>query len=135
MSRFQPVNFKDVEDLLLYIPKDELNIVNGLREAILDLIPGCTEKLAYNVPFYYRNTRICFIWPASVPWGNVPLNGVQLGFCYGYLMNNGFEWLEKGNRKQVYSKTFYSIKDIDFEMVKIHLTEALEVDNRLAKKN
>ncbi|MFN8258466.1 MAG: DUF1801 domain-containing protein [Bacteroidales bacterium] len=134
MSRFQPVNFKDVEDLLLFIPKNELLIVKHLREIILGLIPGCTEKLAYNVPFYYRNSRICFIWPASVPWGNVPMNGVQLGFCYGYLMNNALEWLEKGNRKQVYSKTFHNLKDIDSEMVKIHLAEALEVDKRLSKK-
>ena len=132
MKKIQPVKFKDVEDILAFLPRGERAVVNILREIILSLIPGCVEKLAYNVPFYYRNKRICYIWPSAVPWGNVPINGVQLGFCYAYLMNDGFDWLEKGSRKQVYFKTFFKPKDIDFEMVKLYLAEAVEVDKRLS---
>jgi hypothetical protein len=134
MNRFQKINFKAIDDFLEYLPKNELEIVEVLRTFISENIPNYTEKLAYNVPFYYRHSRICFIWPSSVPWGNVKLNGVQLGFCNGHLMNDNFNWLEKGNRKQVYSKTFLNIDEINFELLKIYFQDAIEIDKNLKDK-
>jgi hypothetical protein len=134
MNRFQKIDFITIDDFLEYLPKNELELVKVLRTFILENIPNCIEKLAYNVPFYYWHSRICFIWPSSVPWGNVKLNGVQLGFCNGYLLNDNFNWLEKGNRKQVYSKTFSNINDINFELLKIYLYDAIEIDKNLKNK-
>jgi len=134
MNKFQRVKFNSVNDFLDYLPENELEIVKVLRQIIMDTIPYCIEKLAYNVPFYYRHSRICFIWPSSVPWGNVKLKGVQLGFCNGYLFNDNIQWLDKGERKQVYSKTFSDLKDIELEMIKYHIFEAIEVDNQINKK-
>ncbi|MCB0396386.1 MAG: DUF1801 domain-containing protein [Flavobacteriales bacterium] len=125
----QPVNFHSVEDFLSFIPDQEREIVERLRQVVFDCIPQVREKLAYNVPFYYGRRRICFIWPASVPWGAVPLNGVQLGFCSGHLMRDELNWLEHGNRKQVYIKTFKKVDEIDTEMVRAYLFEAVRVDD------
>jgi len=134
MNKFQKVNFNSVEDFLEFLPDNELEIVEVLRQLIIGLIPNCIEKLAYNVPFYYRNSRICYVWPSSVPWGNVRMDGVQLGFCNGSLIDDHFNWLDKGNRKQVYSRTFEDIKQVYIEMIKYYLFEAVEIDKQIKKK-
>lgn len=97
-------------------------------------MPDCKEKLAYNVPYYYRNSRICFIWSPSVPWGAVSVLGVQLGFCNGHLLNDPTNYLEKGNRKQVYIKTFNDITEIEVEGIKLLIYNAVDVDDGLKKK-
>lgn len=78
-NSFQPVAFTNVRDFFAYLPPEELEVVELLRTIVLESIPDCKEKLAYNVPFYYRYSRICFIWPGSVPWGK-PKPGVEIGF-------------------------------------------------------
>jgi hypothetical protein len=133
MNKFQNLKFNSVDDLLEYLPENEREIVDILRQLIIDSIPNCVEKLAYNVPYYYRHSRICFIWPSSVPWGNVKLNGVQLGFCNGNLLNDNIEWLDKGNRKQVYTKTFQNINEIDLDLIKYYIFEAVEIDKKSKK--
>jgi len=134
MSKIQKVNFKNVDEFLNYLPDNELEIVQFLRKLILDCIPFCKEKLAYNVPYYYRNSRICFIWPPSVPSGNVRIKGVQFGFCNGHLMDDSLNYLDKGNRKQVYWKEFSDIKDIDVDILKTYLFDAVSIDERLKIK-
>jgi len=126
--------FDSVEDFLDYLPDYERKIVDILRTILLDSIPGCTEKLSYNVPYYYRHSRICFIWPSSIPWGNVKMNGVQLGFCNGYLLQDDINYLEKGKRKQVYIKTFQDIKEVDVDLVKTYIFDAVEVDEYIRKE-
>ena len=132
--KFQTVKFDSVEDFLEYLPQYERKIVDVLRSILLDCIPDCTEKLSYNVPYYYRHSRICFIWPSSIPWGHVKLNGVQLGFCRGYLMNDDLNFLEKSNRKQVFIKTFQEVKDIDPDLVRTYIYEAVELDDLINKE-
>ncbi|MCX2681473.1 DUF1801 domain-containing protein [Galbibacter sp. EGI 63066] len=129
----QNIDFDTVDDFLDYLPDNERKIVDYLRRIILECIPGCTEKLSYNVPFYYRHARICFIWPSSVPWGKVKA-GVQLGFCNGNLLQDELNYLDKGGRKQVYSKTFTDIKAIDVDLLKTYIFDAVKVDKQLKKK-
>lgn len=68
MNKFQPVKFRNIGEFFDFIPENEREIVLALRQLILDSIPGCRERLAYNVPYYYLHSRICFIWPPSIPW-------------------------------------------------------------------
>lgn len=133
MKKIQIQNFKTIDEFLNYLPENELRTVTYLREIVLDCIPHCQEKLSYNVPFYYRNSRICFIWPPSVPWGNTSINGVQLGFCYGNLLNDEIEYLEKGTRKQVYRKEFNDIGEIDVYLLKSYLYDAVLIDEQHRK--
>lgn len=123
-----------MDEFLDYLPENEKEIVLFPRAIILECLPGCKEKLAYNVPYYYRNSRICFIWPPSVPWGNVNIKGVQLGFCQGYLLRDELNYLEKGDRKQVYWKCFSSLEEIDVALVRNFLFEALEIDSMSGRK-
>lgn len=130
----QHINFSSVEDFLAYLPSYERAIVDVLRDIVLQSIPDCTEKLSYNVPYYYRHSRICFIWPASVPWGRVPLHGVQLGFCNGNLLYDDRDYLDKGNRKQVYVKVFTNVQEItanDHSILHTYLVNAVLIDEQL----
>lgn len=133
MTKIQPVKFHGIDDFLDFLPAGEREIVEYLRRLVLDTIPQSREKLAYNVPFYYRHARICYIWPSAVPWGQVKKNGVQLGFINGYLLRDESGYLEKGNRKQVYVKTYWSLTDIEPELIRAYLFEAIEVDRDLKR--
>lgn len=132
-KKLQPVHFNSVDDCLDYLPEEERMIVDYLRELIHECIPNCREKLSYNVPYYYRHSRICFIWPSSIPWGKVKLSGVQLGFCNGHLLHDDLNYLEKGDRKQVCVKTFQDIRDIDPDLVRTCLFEAMDIDEQLKR--
>jgi molybdopterin-guanine dinucleotide biosynthesis protein A len=62
---------------------------------------------------------------------------MQFGFNKGYLLTDEINYLEKGNRKQVYWKTFHSVKEIDIDLLKAYIFEAVSVDedyNRKKKK-
>ncbi len=126
--------FKNVGEFLDFLPEDERTIVDSLRPLIMEVVPDGKEKLAYNVPFYYRYGRICFIWPASVPWGGVD-RGVAIGFCRGDLLNDDMCYLERGNRREVYTKTFGCVDEIDPGLLRSYLFEAREVDEQLSRTN
>jgi hypothetical protein len=129
----QNVSFKSVDEFLEFLPPDELKIVEYLRQIIFSIIPGCIEELSYNVPYYRYHSNICFLWPASVTWGNVKNKGVRLGFVKGYLMHDDINYLEKGNRKQVYWKDFSDIREIDVDLLKAYLYEAVRIDQERIK--
>ena len=100
---------------------------------MLEHMPDVREKLAYNVPFYYRHSRICFIWPGSVPWGTHKKRGVELGFCRGHLLSDA-SYLERGNRKEVFIKTFHHVREINIEKLKSLFFEAVVIDEERMKK-
>lgn len=129
MSRIQPTKFKSLGEFFDFLSREELKIVEHLRDIIFEELPDCKEKLAYNVPFYYRHSRICFLWPASVPWGGVN-DGVAVGFCKGHLLSDEIGYLEKGNRKQVRTKIFTSESQIESDLLKSYLLEAKEIDEK-----
>lgn len=126
MNPFQNVSFETVEEMLEYLPASERKLVEVLRGIVFDCIPDAREKLGYNVPFYYRHSRICFIWPGSVPWGNVK-EGVLFGFCKGHRLSN-VAYLDMGTRKQVFTKTFFTTREINKEKLSQLLYEAVWID-------
>ncbi|NQY66971.1 MAG: DUF1801 domain-containing protein [Flavobacteriales bacterium] len=97
-------------------------------------MPDCKEKLAYNVTFYHLNRRVCFIWPASIQWGKTKHQGVNLGFCSANLMQDEINYLGKGTCKEVYWKTFNDVSEIDVDIVRTYLFEAVDVDRKYFSK-
>jgi hypothetical protein len=120
--------FQSLLQLWDYMPPDERVIMDVLRQIILENLPeGCTEKLAYNVPFYYGKRRICLIWPASVPRGGFS-KGVLLGFCQGYKLKDPKHYLSHGTNKRIYYKIFYSPEEINEKAIVGLLKEAVKTD-------
>jgi len=133
--KMQNVSFKNVDEFLEFLPKNELLIVESLRNLVLSLLPECTEKLSYQVPFYKINKNICFIWPASVYWGKKKsYNGVLFGLTYGINLTDESNYFEKGERKQVTMKKFEKPGDIDFDILKSFIFEAALYDKQFYKK-
>lgn len=127
----QKASFQSVEAFLDYLPVEELEIVQFLRTIVFNCIPAVEEKLSYNVPFFKRNKNICFVWPASVLWGKKKTyEGVRFGFTYGNLFVDETGYLEKGERKQVYWKTFTELKQIDVDLLKMYIFEAAAMDQQ-----
>ena len=134
-SKMQNVSFRSVDEFLDFLPEDELKITVALRKIVFDCIPGVREKLSYNVPFFRKHKNICFIWPASVLWGNKKsYQGVRFGFTSGYLLQDEAGYLDKGNRKQGCWKDFISIREEDILMMKSYLFEAALIDDKSGKK-
>jgi hypothetical protein len=108
---------------------DHKAMVTVLKELVYHAIPDIKEKLSWNVPFFYKKKTICFIWPGSIPWGKKTKNGVEFGFTKGYLMKPN-SYLEKGNRKQIHLKTYYTVDQIeaDSEIIIELLKEADALD-------
>jgi hypothetical protein len=132
--KMQDISFRDVEEFLEYLQADELRIVEKLRDLIFQAIPDCHEKLSYNVPFYKRHANICFIWPASVPWGNMSQEGVRLGFTKGYLLEDEINYLEKGGRREVYCKDFTGADEIDDDLLLTYLSRAADTDEEVHRQ-
>lgn len=129
MNKFQKnIKFFAIDDFFHYLPENELKIVLRLRKIIQSCMPNCIEKLSYNVPYYKINSNICYLWPASIPWGKVKKHGVQIGFCKGQKLYDEINYLDKSNRKIIASKTFFDIKEIDEDLLKAYLFNAIDLD-------
>jgi hypothetical protein len=130
-NKIQPIDFHSVEDLLAWLPEEERQLVEALRRLVHSCLPDGREALAYHVPFFYRHARICYIWPSSVPWG-VLRQGVQFGFCKGALLADEIHYLNKDNKKQVATRLFSQVSDIDADLLKAYLYEAIDLDEQAA---
>jgi hypothetical protein len=128
-SGMQNVAFRSIDEFLDFLPEEELKLVNCLRGIVFDCIPGITEKLSYNVPFYKKNRGLFFIWPSSVLWGKKQTwTGVRFGFQQGFLLSDEPRYLDRGGRKQVYWKDFTDIKQVNIPLLKHYIFEAELVD-------
>jgi hypothetical protein len=133
--KMQNVSFKTVDEFLEYLPDSELKIVQLLRKIVFDCIPMATEHLSYNVPYYKVNKNICFIWPASILWGKKQTyTGVRFGLTNGHMIADEIEYFSKGDRKQVYWRDFSTIKEIDIDLLKSFLFDALMTDEKIKSK-
>ena len=133
-KRMQNVKFRNVGEMLAYLPEDQLQITERLQGIIWETIPRVKEKLSYNVPFYSVRKNMCFIWPGAIPWGKTVKDGVTLGFSYGYLLHDVSNFLEQGDRKQVYTKTYFRVEEIDEEIIRHFLLESVEIDEMLYRE-
>ena len=129
----QNVRFQSVGQLLDFLDPERLEMVELLRELVLETVPGVEERLSFNVPFYRRYGTLCFIWPGSVSWGSIVWKGVEFGFNNGHLLADEDRYLDRGKRKQVFTKRFFSVQDVQMNIDRLRalLLEAAEVNELL----
>jgi hypothetical protein len=134
-QKMQSVSFRNVEEFLDYLPDEEREMTELLRKIVLSCHPEITEKLSYNVPYYKLHKQLCFIWPSAILWGKTKTyEGVRLGFTSGHLLTDEAGYLDQGNRKFVCYKDFHSLKDINAELLRAYLFEAIAIDEGSAAK-
>lgn len=122
---------KKRESFFKCITDNELAIVSKLQN-ILRKYESLEERISYSVLYYFQNSRVCFIWPASIKPG--PKSGVQFGFCEGYLLQDELKLLERENRKQVYCFTYHQVQEIDEQILDGYIKNALAVDETIHRK-
>jgi len=83
------------------------------------------EKLSYGIPFYYRKSWVCYINPLKG-------GGVELAFPRGNELSNEQGVLDNRGRKQVFGMTIKSMKDLDENIVREILHEAILLDQTVA---
>ena len=129
--KMQPYKYHSIEEFLDSLPEQELKVTLFLSDIILSVMPEAKERLWYNVSMFKRRGDICFIWPASVLWGQKQTyTGVRLGFSKGYLLTDPTGYLDRGTRKQVYWRDFQSVEEIDIEQIRAFLFEAILIDKK-----
>ncbi|HEY1018655.1 MAG TPA: DUF1801 domain-containing protein [Sediminibacterium sp.] len=134
-QKMQSVSFRNVEEFLDYLPDEEREITVLLRKIVFSCHPEITEKLSYNVPYYRLHKQLCFIWPAAILWGKKKnYEGVRFGFTSGHLLTDEIGYLDKGSRKFVCYKDFRRLKEIDAELLRSYIFEAMAIDEISSKK-
>lgn len=120
--------FRSMGEFWDHLPEDEREIVDVLRQIVLEnLPPYCVEKLSYNVPYYYGKRRICMIWPASVPRGGIK-TGVLFGLSEGYRLADVDRYLTHGTNTVVFYKIYRAVDEIDERAIAKLLHEAAALD-------
>ena len=118
---------KDFDSFLEAILPTEQAICVRLRGLVLGNFPELKEKFAYGAPFYHRNSRICFLYPASLPSSGINI-GVSFGFNRGHLISNEHGLLEMGDRKEVGYLKVQQESDIREDIFLEMLHEAVILD-------
>jgi hypothetical protein len=120
-----------IEEYISKLPGEEKKIAARLHKVICGMLPGAVEKFTFGVPHYFGNSRICFLWPASVSGGKIK-KGIALGFCQGYLMANEDGILKREGKTNIYVIFYTSVKEIDETVLMELLAEAVMIDERAA---
>ena len=123
--------YKDFDSFFEHLPPNEQAICAPLRELILENFPELKEKFSYGAPFYHFNTRICFLYPASLPYSGIE-KGVSFGFNRGHLLSNDDGLLDLGDRKEVAYIRLLSPSDIAADRFLELLHEAVLLDIEIA---
>jgi hypothetical protein len=129
----QNVHFQSVGELLDFLQGEQLEMVEMLRELVFECVPDVEERLSFNVPFFRRYGALCFVWPGAVSWGSTVWAGVEFGFNNGHLLADEDNYLDKGSRKQVFTKRFFSAQEVrvNTDKLRMLLLEAAEVNELL----
>lgn len=123
-------NRQSAEEFCATLPVEEAQLVEVLRNLILDSSDRITEKMAYGVPFYYAPKRLFYIWPASVKWGGIKENkGVLIGFCRGHELNNEDLFLEGTENNQMRKRYIKDLPALEKDRFRIlaAIQESLEL--------
>jgi hypothetical protein len=115
------------EDLL----PAEKSVCLRLRDLLLTSFPALKEKFGYGVPYYWRYSRICFLYPASFPYSGIE-TGVSFGFTRGHLLSNEQGLLDLGERKEVAYIRLLSEKEIREDLLLEIIHEAVLLDAEVA---
>jgi hypothetical protein len=81
------------------------DIMTILRSWILDLGPHTQERISYKVPFFNFYGNLCYLSPKE--------EGVELSFVKGYEIEDEHGLLESRGRKQIRSRIFYSVAELE----------------------
>lgn len=90
--------------------------------------PNVVAKIRYKIPFYFRNSWICYLNP-------VKPEGVELVFLRGNELSNANGLLDSRGRKQVAGVIYKSVEEIQLAPFYETFQEALLLDETVKYKS
>ena len=110
----------EVEEYIDGFEGDDHKIMKFLHNLMMDQ-PGIQSKMTYKIPFYYRNSWICYINP-------VKKGGIEFVFTRGKELSNEQGILAGRGRKEVKGIHFNTAEDIPVEALHEVIQEAILLD-------
>lgn len=111
---------EQVDDYISQFPDWQQELLNRLREIILETDAGISEAIKWQVPFYAKRKNLCYL--------NARKKDVQLGFYRGSIMDQSDGLLE-GEGSMVRHMTFFEGEEIPTEPIREKIIEALALDD------
>lgn len=110
----------EVENLIYQFENTQREILLFFHE-LLTIDYMLTDKVTFNNPCYYKNSWICYLKPMKN-------EKVELAFLRGNELSNSQGILKDKGRKQLRSIEIADLKEIDLDLVKEILNEAIHLD-------
>jgi hypothetical protein len=117
----------EVEDYIYGFEGDDHEIMKILHDLMMDQ-PGIYCKLSFKIPFYYRNSWICYIYPQKK-------GGIEFVFTRGHELSNEQGILDARGRKEVAGIRLKSLDDIPQESLFEVIHEAILLDESVPYKS
>lgn len=117
----------EVEEFISGYEGDTLEVMKYLHDLMMDQ-PGIYCKLSFKIPFYYRNSWICYIYPQKK-------GGIEFVFTRGDELSNEQGILDARGRKQVAGLMLKTLDDIPQESLFVVIQEAILLDESVSYKS
>ena len=115
------------EDFIYGYEGETLEVMKYLHDLMMDQ-PGISCKISFKIPFYYRNSWICYIYPQKK-------GGIEFVFTRGKELSNEQGILEARGRKEVAGIQLKTLDDIPQESLFEVIQEAILLDESVPYKS
>lgn len=110
---------KLVEEYIINLPDNYRLIILHLISVIEQELPYATLEFKWGIPyFYFEGKPFCYLAPSFKK------KFVDVGFAKGYQLKNNLNVLIGENRNTVKSLRYFSLEEIDNEVLRGVITEA-----------
>jgi hypothetical protein len=110
----------EVEDFIYQFEDNQREIMLYFHK-LLTLELNLTDKIRFDVPFYYGKSWICYLNP-------IKDTKIEFAFVRGNELSNEQGILTNKGRKQVYSIEFQKISEIPISLINEVIQEAILLD-------
>lgn len=116
-----------IQDFIYNLEGNQRLITEELDHFLMTF-PEFTSKLRWKIPFYFRKSWICYINPLKG-------DGIEFAFVRANELSNEQGALDFKKRKQIAGISYFSPKEINFELIMVILEEAIILDDTVAYSN
>lgn len=110
----------EAEEFIYSYDGSQREIMLCIHKLLADEL-NLTDKLRFKIPFYYRNSWICYLNPGKN-------NSIEFAFVRGNELSNAQGLLNSKGRKQVWSIELTSISGLPMKKLKEIIHEAILLD-------
>lgn len=114
---------KDFFDYLDFVPisENQTAILKSIHNALISY-PAVECKIKFKLPFFYKNTWIAYLNP-------IKKDGIEFCIVRAKEIPSIVDFVNYKKRTMIAGISFYSIKEIDFNILHFVFQEAYQLDS------